>query len=219
MARRPFMQTPPHSLGTILKALRHILAADATPEAVLKDIDVPVWYLLELEADHITVADGDTLTLICSCYKLTVDQLLMLSAAADLPEAIVHMTIQQYRTYEVPNDLPDQPWPDSTQVTPLITNSDPLAKHTYADVLHCVRTQVEDQSVTAVSALLNVSPMAYWQMEAGQLPVPFWLQRKIAFRLHLRNLTTLTRATDILTTICQHLDIAPEGLPTELRLP
>lgn len=73
--------------------------------------------------------------------------------------------------------------------------------------------------MTAVSALLHVSPMAYWQMEAGQLPVPFWLQRKIAFRLHLRNLTTLTRATDILTTICQHLDIAPEGLPTELRLP
>ena len=213
------MQTPPHSLGTILKALRHILAADATPEAVLKDIDVPVWYLLELEADHITVADGDTLTLICSCYKLTVDQLLMLSAAADLPEAIVHMTIQQYRTYEAPNDLPDQPWPDSTQVTPLITNSDPLAKHTYADVLYCVRTQVEDQSVTAVSALLNVSPMAYWQMEAGQLPVPAWLQRKIAFRLHLKSLTTLTRATDILTAICQHLDIKPDGLPTELRLP
>ncbi|MGJ4011901.1 hypothetical protein ACLOEZ_04825 [Levilactobacillus brevis] len=213
------MQTPPHSLGTILKALRHVLAADATPEAVLKDIDVPVWYLLELEADHIAVADGDTLTLICSCYKLTVDQLIMLSAAAHLPEAIVHMTIQQYRTYEAPNGLPDQHWPDSTRMTPLIENPDPLAKHTYAEVLHCIRTQVEDRSVTAVSALLHVSPMAYWQMEAGQLPVPFWLQRKIAFRLHLRNLTTLTRATDILTTICQHLDIAPEGLPTELRLP
>lgn len=212
------MQTPPHSLGTILKALRHVLAADATPEAVLKDIDVPVWYLLELEADHIAVADGDTLTLICSCYKLTVDQLIMLSAAANLPEAIVHMTIQQYRTYEAPNGLPDQHWPDSTRMTPLIENPDPLAKHTYAEVLHCIRTQVEDRSVTAVSALLHVSPMAYWQMEAGQLPVPFWLQRKIAFRLHLRNLTTLTRATDILTTICQHLDIAPEGLPTELRL-
>ncbi|TOY84911.1 hypothetical protein DIS15_05900 [Levilactobacillus brevis] len=219
MTRRPFMQTPPHSLGTILKALRHVLAADATPEAVLKDIDVPVWYLLELEADHIAVADGDTLTLICSCYKLTVDQLIMLSAAANLPEAIVHMTIQQYRTYEAPNGLPDQHWPDSTRMTPLIENPDPLAKHTYAEVLHCIRTQVEDRSVTAVSALLHVSPMAYWQMEAGQLPVPFWLQRKIAFRLHLRNLTTLTRATDILTTICQHLDIAPEGLPTELRLP
>lgn len=213
------MQTLPHSLGTILKALRHVLAADATPEAVLKDIDVPVWYLLELEADHIAVADGDTLTLICSCYKLTVDQLIMLSAAANLPEAIVHMTIQQYRTYEAPNGLPDQHWPDSTRMTPLIENPDPLAKHTYAEVLHCIRTQVEDRSVTAVSALLHVSPMAYWQMEAGQLPVPFWLQRKIAFRLHLRNLTTLTRATDILTTICQHLDIAPEGLPTELRLP
>lgn len=213
------MQTPPHSLGTILKALRHVLAADATPEAVLKDIDVPVWYLLELEADHIAVADGDTLTLICSCYKLTVDQLIMLSAAANLPEAIVHMTIQQYRTYEAPNGLPDQHWPDSTRMTPLIENPDPLAKHTYAEVLHCIRTQVEDRSVTAVSALLHVSPMAYWQMEAGQLPVPFWLQRKIAFRLHLRNITTLTRATDILTTICQHLDIAPEGLPTELRLP
>ncbi|WP_225395595.1 hypothetical protein [Levilactobacillus brevis] len=213
------MQTPPHSLGTILKALRHVLAADATPEAVLKDIDVPVWYLLELEADHIAVADGDTLTLICSCYKLTVDQMIMLSAAANLPEAIVHMTIQQYRTYEAPNGLPDQHWPDSTRMTPLIENPDPLAKHTYAEVLHCIRTQVEDRSVTAVSALLHVSPMAYWQMEAGQLPVPFWLQRKIAFRLHLRNLTTLTRATDILTTICQHLDIAPEGLPTELRLP
>ncbi|MCM6796208.1 hypothetical protein [Levilactobacillus brevis] len=213
------MRTPPHSLGTILKALRHVLAADATPEAVLKDIDVPVWYLLELEADHITVADGDTLTLICSCYQLTVDQLIMLSVAANLPEAIVHMTIQRYRTYEAPNYLPDRPWPDSTQVVPLITNPDPLAKHTYADVLRCIRTQVEDRSVTAVSALLNVSPMAYWHMEAGQLPVPTWLQRKIAFRLHLKNLTTLTRATDILTTICQHLDIAPDDLPMELRLP
>ncbi|UVW19472.1 hypothetical protein NX820_04975 [Levilactobacillus brevis] len=213
------MQTPPHSLGTILKALRHVLAADATPEAVLKDIDVPVWYLLELEADHITVADGDTLTLICSCYQLTVDQLIMLSAAANLPEAIVHMTIQRYRTYETPNYLPDRPWPDSTQVVPLITNPDPLAKHTYADVLRCIRTQVEDRSVTAVSALLNVSPMAYWHMESGQLPVPTWLQRKIAFRLHLKNLTTLTRATDILTTICQHLDIVPDDLPMELRLP
>lgn len=213
------MQTLPHSLGTILKALRHVLAADATPEAVLKDIDVPVWYLLELEADHITVADGDTLTLICSCYKLTVDQLVMLSAAADLPEAIVQMTIQQYRTYEAPCGLLEQSWPDSTRMTPLITNSDPLAKHTYADVLHCVRTQIEDQSVTAVSTLLTISPMAYWQMEAGQLPVPVWLQRKIAFRLHLKSLTTLTRSTDILTAICQHLDITPDGLPTELRLP
>lgn len=213
------MQTPPHSLGTILKTLRHILAADATPEAVLKDIDVPIWYLLELEADHITVADGDTLTLICSCYQLTVDQLIMLSVAANLPEAIVHMTLQRYRTYEAPNYLPDRPWPDSTHVVPLITNPDPLAKHTYADVLHCIRTQVEDRSVTAVSALLNVSPMAYWHMEAGQLPVPTWLQRKIAFRLHLKSLTTLTRATDILTTICQHLDIVPDDLPMELRLP
>ncbi|MCI1553014.1 MAG: hypothetical protein LKH74_03745 [Levilactobacillus sp.] len=216
------MMTTRHSLGTVLTQIRCILADGATAAEVLCDADVPAWYLTELERDHITRPNDELLALICQAYELSEQTVGNLRQAPHLAAAIAQ--IARARDHELATRLRQRmmSWPDSATTAAtesVIQMSDPAAKHSYADILRCVRQRIEWCPILVSALYYRVSPMAYWQMEAAQLAVTPEVKQLLGYRLECDDLTPFLHADDLYTAICQHLDLCKKSLPVQLRLP
>lgn len=216
------MQEYRHPLGETLRQMRLILAAGAMPDEILAMVDLPTWYLLELERGHITRPNPDTLTLIYDCYQMTAEQVASFRMASDLKAAITKIITVKKATGQTYQRQSKQKWPSSDLYAmeyPVVQMADPAARNSYADILRCVRERIEWCPLLITSFYYRLSPMAYWQMEAAQLPVTDTVIRILCQRLNVTNLDTFIYADDLYTTLCQHLNLSQRDLPTQLRLP
>jgi len=216
------MQEYRHPLGETLRQMRLILAAGAMPDEILAMVDLPTWYLLELERGHITHPDPDTLTLIYDCYQVTADQVANFRLAPDLKAAITTVITAKEATGQTYRRQSKFKWPSSDWYAakhPVVKMADPAARNSYADILRCVRERIEWCPLLFTSFYYRLSPMAYWQMEAAQLPVTDTVIQILCQRLNVTNLDAFIYADDLYTTLCQHLNLSQRDLPTQLRLP
>ncbi|WP_258115700.1 hypothetical protein [Levilactobacillus yiduensis] len=216
------MITTRHSLGTVLTQIRLVLANGATVAEVLRDADVPAWYLAELERDNIARPNEDLLTLICQAYELSRQTVWELCQVAHLTPALLKIT--RVRDHELATRRRQRAmiWPNSAAIaaaTPVVHMSDPAATYSYADILRCVRQRIEWCSVLVSAVYYRVTPMAYWQMEAAQIALTPEVKQLLCYRLESDDLTPFIYADDLYTAICQHLDLCKKSLPVQLRLP
>ncbi len=208
-----------HSLGVVLTQIRLILADGATAAEVLRDADVPAWYLSELERDNIVRPNDDLLTLICQAYELSVQTVWQLCQVTHLKSALVEIVRARDNELATRRRQCGMNWPDSATADPVVQMSDPAANHSYADILRCVRQRIEWNSVLASAVYYRVSPMAYWQMEAAQIALTPEVKQLLCYRLESDDLTPFIYADDLYTAVCQHLDLCKKSLPVQLRLP
>jgi len=204
------MTTTRHSLGTVLTHARKILANDVMPAEALRTADIPVWYLAELERNHIGRPNDDLLTLIYQAYELDAVDVDELRRTRHLDQKLRELAVA--REAATATFLRQQAfhWPDSAMVANhngRIPLSDPAARNSYADILRCLRTQIDHEPVMAASVYYQLSPMAYWQMEAAQLAITDEVERLLCYRLEVDDLSRFIYADDLFGTLCGQLDI------------
>ncbi|WP_143463038.1 hypothetical protein [Levilactobacillus enshiensis] len=216
------MQEYRHPLGETLRQMRLILADGAMPDEILAMVDLPAWYLLELERGHITRPNPDTLTLIYDCYQMTAEQVAHFRMAPDLKVAITAIVTSKKAVGETYRRQGNQKWPSSDLYATehrVVHMADPAARHSYADILRCVRQRIEWCPLLISSFYYRLSPMAYWQMEAAQLPVTDAVIQILCQRLNVATLDPFIYADDLYATLCHHLNLSQQDIPTQLRFP
>ncbi|MFC6260602.1 hypothetical protein [Levilactobacillus fujinensis] len=216
------MQKYRHPLGETLRQMRLILAPGAMPDEILAMVDLPTWYLLELERGHITRPNPDTLTLIYDCYQMTADQVANFRMAVNLKAAITKIITAKEATGQTYQRQSKLQWPSSDLYAtehPVVKMEDPAARNSYADILRCVRKRIEWCPLLITSFYYRISPMAYWQMEAAQLPATNTVIQILCQRLNVTNLDRFIYAEDLYTTLCRHLNLSQQDIPAQLRLP
>lgn len=204
------MTTIRHSLGDVLANARRILANDASPAEVLHDSDVPAWYLTELERDHIARPNDDLLTLIYQAYELDATDIWLLCQAKHLQTALTQVALARKQATATFHRQTQLTWPDSARVAKeyaVVPPEDASATYRYADILRCLRTQIDRDPIIAASVYYRLSPMAYWQMEAAQLAVSDDVLQLLTYRLELDDLNPLLHTTDLFGALCQQLAI------------
>jgi len=203
------------SLGTVLTSARKILMNGATPTEVLCDVDVPAWYLAELECDHITRPNEDLLTLICQAYELAVADVTGLRQSPQLTTDLTELAAQRDQATATFLRQQRLAWPDSAlaaQQPGSLKQADPAASHSYADILRCLRTQIDHDPIMAASVYYRLSPMAYWQMEAAQLAITDEVERLLCYRLEVEDLSRFLYVDDLFSALCGQLDICKYSL-------
>jgi len=188
-----------HSLSAVLTKARLILADGASYEEVLKNLDIPGWYLSELEHRHIAHPNPDLLALIFQCYGLNAQQVADLQRAEDLTTALFELTISDDLQLAA-NHHQEMDWPNSAEFAAkhgVIKPTDPRDRNSYADILRCMRLETSDCPIHAASLIYGVSPMAYWQMEAAQIPVPEEIVAAVAAQLQVTDLRPFLEAPDL----------------------
>lgn len=187
-----------HSLGAVLSKARLILADGASYEEVLKNLDIPAWYLEELEHDHITHPNPDLLALIYQCYGLNYQQVTALQRAEDLTTALFELTISDNLRLAA-NHHQAMDWPDSAVFAAKhgVVKPAPHAVNSYADILRCLRLADDYCPIHTASLIYGVSPMVYWQMEAAQIPVSPQIVAVLAEQLRVDSLQPFLTAPDL----------------------
>lgn len=203
------------SLGTVLTSAREILMNGATPAEVLRDVDVPAWYLAELEHDHITRPNEDLLTLICQAYELAPADVADLRQSPQLTTDLTELAGQRDQATATFLRQQRLDWPDSAWAAKQpgsLNQTDPAANHNYADILRCLRIQIDHDPVMAASVYYRLSPMAYWQMEAAQLAITDEVERLLCYRLEVEDLSRFFYVDDLFSALCGQLDICKYSL-------
>ncbi|MFC6275734.1 hypothetical protein ACFQET_09500 [Levilactobacillus tangyuanensis] len=216
------MQPMRHTLGDLLTNARLVLANEAPIETVLKNTGIPSWYLAELEKDHIARPNPDFLTLILQCYELTYAQAVKLRQTDHITSALSEMAYYKHQRLVTYQQQQEMQWPDSAEFAKQHSRVEmptPDAVNSYADIMRCVRVQIEWHPVAIACIFYRVSPMEYWQMEAEQLYVTPSVIHMLCHRLEVPDLDELLAAPDLFGTICDHLGLKKESLPTTLRMP
>lgn len=196
-----------HSLGDVLYQARLILADGASYADVLKNLDIPSWYLSELEHDHIHYPNPDLLVLIFQYYGLNYQQVTELQRAQDLTTALFELTISaDIRLAANLHQAMD--WPNSAEFAAkygVVKSRDPHAVNSYADILRCLRLTDEYCPIHTASLIYDVSPMVYWQMEAEQIPVSPEIVSALAAQLGVNDLRPLLEAPDLTAAVARRL--------------
>lgn len=184
-------------LRAVLYKARLILADGASYEEVLKNLDIPAWYLHELEQGHIRHPNPDLLALIFQSYGLNYQQVAALQRSENLTTALFELTISDNLRLAA-NHHQDMDWPDSAAFAAKhgIIKPEPAMLNSHADILRCLRLRNNDAIHTA-SLRYDVSPMVYWQMEAAQIPVTAQILALLTEQLRLESLQPLLAATDL----------------------
>lgn len=204
-----------HPLGDVLYKARLVLADGASHAEVLKNLDIPGWYLSELEHNHIVHPNPDLLTLIFQCYGLNDEQVAALQQTPDLTTALFELTLTTELNLAA-NHHETLDWPDSATFAAqhgVIRMRDPRAVNSYADILRCIRLEHEWCPIHTASLIYGVSPMAYWQMEAAQIPVSNEVIAMLAERLRVDSLQPFLEAENLYAAINEQLRKHPENLP------
>jgi len=204
-----------HPLGDVLYKARLVLADGASHAEVLKNLDIPGWYLSELEHNHIAHPNPDLLTLIFQCYGLNDDQVAALQQTPDLTTALFELTLTTELSLAA-NHHETLDWPDSATFAAqhgVIRMRDPRAVNSYADILRCIRLDHEWCPIHTASLIYGVSPMAYWQMEAAQIPVSNEVIAALAERLGVDSLQPFLEAENLYAAVNDQLREHPENLP------
>jgi len=204
-----------HPLGDVLYKARLVLADGASHAEVLKNLDIPGWYLSELEHNHIAHPNPDLLTLIFQCYGLNDDQVAALQQTPDLTTALFELTLTTELNLAA-NHHETLDWPDSATFAAqhgVIRMRDPRAVNSYADILRCIRLDHEWCPIHTASLIYGVSPMAYWQMEAAQIPVSNEVIAALAERLGVDSLQPFLEAENLYAAVNDQLREHPENLP------
>jgi len=205
-----------HPLGDVLYKARLVLADGASHAEVLKNLDIPGWHLIELEHNHITHPNPDLLTLIFQCYGLNNDQVAALQRTPDLTTALFELTLTTELKLAA-NHHETLDWPDSAAFATehgITKMRDPRAVNSYADILRCIRLNAEWCPIHTASLIYGVSPMAYWQMEAAQIPVSNAVIAVLAERLRTDNLQPFLEAENLSAAVSAQLREHPENLPS-----
>ncbi|WP_341778649.1 hypothetical protein [Levilactobacillus sp. HBUAS70063] len=195
------------SLGAVLYKARLILADGASYEDVLKNLDIPAWYLHELEQGHITHPNPDLLALIFQCYGLNYQQVAALQRAKDLTTALFELTISDNLRLAA-NHHQAMDWPDSAAFAAkhgVVKPTDPHAVNSYADILRCLRLADDYCPIHTASLIYGVSPMVYWQMEAAQIPVSPQIVAVLAEQLRVDSLQPFLEAPDLTAAVERQL--------------
>lgn len=204
-----------HPLGDVLYKARLVLADGASHAEVLKNLDIPGWYLSELEHNHIVHPNPDLLTLIFQCYSLNDEQVAALQQTPDLTTALFELTLTTELNLAA-NHHEALDWPDSATFAAqhgVIRMRDPRAVNSYADILRCIRLEHEWCPIHTASLIYGVSPMAYWQMEAAQIPVSNEVIAALAERLRVDSLQPFLEAENLYAAVNEQLREHPENLP------
>lgn len=204
-----------HPLGDVLYKARLVLADGASHAEVLKNLDIPGWYLSELEHNHIVHPNPDLLTLIFQCYGLNDDQVAALQQTPDLTTALFELTLTTELNLAA-NHHEALDWPDSATFAAqhgVIRMRDPRAVNSYADILRCIRLEHEWCPIHTASLIYGISPMAYWQMEAAQIPVSNEVIAMLAKRLRVDSLQPFLEAENLYAAVNEQLQEHPENLP------
>lgn len=204
-----------HPLGDVLYKARLVLADGASHAEVLKNLDIPGWYLSELEHNHIVHPNPDLLTLIFQCYGLNDEQVAALQQTPDLTTALFELTLTTELNLAA-NHHEALDWPDSATFAAqhgVIRMRDPRAVNSYADILRCIRLEHEWCPIHTASLIYGVSPMAYWQMEAAQIPVSNEVIAALAERLRVDSLQPFLEAENLYAAVNEQLREHPENLP------
>ena len=204
-----------HPLGDVLYKARLVLADGASHAEVLKNLDIPGWYLSELEHNHIAHPNSGLLALIIQCYGLDDAQVAALEQTPDLTTALFELTLTtELKLAANHHEVLD--WPDSAIFAAehgIIKMRDPRAINSYADVLRCIRLDNEWCPIHTASLIYGVSPMAYWQMEAAQIPVSNQVMAVLAERLRTDDLQPFLEAENLYAAVSAQLREHPENLP------
>lgn len=196
-----------NSLSAVLYKARLILADGASYDEVLKNLDIPGWYLSELEHRHIAHPNPELLTLIFQCYGLNDQQVVALQRAEDLTTALFELTISDNLQLAA-NHHQEMDWPDSAEFAAkhaLIKPTNPHERNSYADILRCMRVETCDCPIHTASLIYGVSPMAYWQMEAAQIPVSDEIVATLAAQLQVHDLRPFLEAPDLVMAVERQL--------------
>lgn len=205
-----------NSLGKILTLIR-LIPGDGIPVFfVARNLDIPEWYLQGLEDDKIPRPGLNRLALILLTYGLTLDLLDDYQRDPDLTTTLFKRGLRKNK--ELRNtDLGEEiDWPDTaafSQNYGIVSMTDKADRHSYADILRCLRQEFDILTIPAASRDYDVAPIIYWQFEAARIPTPSKIIAKLKARLHTDDLTPFLMAPDLYQALSQQLGDGQENLP------
>lgn len=209
-----------HSLGEILTVARVIMGANVSPDEVLADVDVPGWYLRELERDRILVPNPDDLELILINYQLTHADVARLRRVTDLHEATAQLFYQ--RLEAVFADLTNPSTDPRAAMTrcaflksPAPALTDPAVCNDYPTILRCLRTQVEPELAVKVATKVYADG-DYLAVESGERTFTMYDLYMLEFRLGTHDIASLLYAKDLVAAICDAAGVSRSELPLQL---
>lgn len=175
-----------HTVGAVLTTLQHEYGAEATNDLMdeLDFAEIPTWYYLHLLVSSQTVLQRDDCrSVFCTAYQLHPDEFDSLFTAPNLTQAVQQIHTTRLADAAWRQRQRDMNWPDSQVVAEHLHQArlDQIAAR-LIDLLRRTRRRAH-MSVGYVAQYLDISPLTYWQIETGQLPmiqvVYDWLSLKL----------------------------------------